>query len=72
MMNLTTACWVIKMVNARNIGVSNHQVSAYAALPEDIYYVQRGTTLILLLCGGDKSTQNADIKQAHKLAKETK
>jgi hypothetical protein len=37
MMNLTTACWVIKMVNARNIGVSNHQVSAYAALPEDTY-----------------------------------
>src|ERR1700723_376100 len=33
MMNLTAACWVIKMVNARNIGVSNQQVSAYAAEP---------------------------------------
>jgi hypothetical protein len=34
MMNLTSACWVIKMVNARNIAVSNQQVSAYAAEPE--------------------------------------
>lgn len=37
-----------------------------------VYYVQRGTALILLLCGGDKSTQDKDIKKAHKLAKEAK
>ncbi|MGA7158600.1 MAG: type II toxin-antitoxin system RelE/ParE family toxin [Acidobacteriaceae bacterium] len=35
-----------------------------------VYYVQRGSTLILLLCGGDKSTQAKDIATAHKLAKE--
>jgi putative addiction module killer protein len=35
-----------------------------------IYYVQRGTVLIVLLCGGDKATQNKDIKAAKKLAKE--
>jgi putative addiction module killer protein len=29
-----------------------------------VYYAQRGAALILLLCGGDKSTQNADIKLA--------
>jgi putative component of toxin-antitoxin plasmid stabilization module len=26
--------------------------------------------IVFLLCGGDKRTQEADIKQAHKLAKE--
>jgi putative addiction module killer protein len=29
-----------------------------------IYFQQRGTTLIILLCGGDKSTQAKDIKAA--------
>ncbi|MEO7410459.1 MAG: type II toxin-antitoxin system RelE/ParE family toxin [Sphingomicrobium sp.] len=35
-----------------------------------IYFVQRGTELIILLCGGDKSTQAADIRQAKVMAKE--
>jgi putative addiction module killer protein len=35
-----------------------------------VYYLQDGDTLILLLCGGDKSTQQKDIKKAHKLADE--
>jgi probable addiction module antidote protein/putative addiction module killer protein len=29
-----------------------------------VYYVQRGAILIILLCGGDKSTQAADISAA--------
>lgn len=29
-----------------------------------IYFANTGLTLILLLCGGDKSTQKKDIKQA--------
>lgn len=36
-----------------------------------VYYVQRGTILIVLLCGGDKATQNRDIETARKLARET-
>lgn len=35
-----------------------------------VYFVRRGEALILLLCGGDKSTQEADIEEARKLAKE--
>ena len=31
-------------------------------------YHQRGSLVVLLLCGGDKRTQDADIKQAKKLA----
>ena len=33
-----------------------------------IYYIQRGTQIVILLCGGDKRTQQEDIKQAQKLA----
>lgn len=35
-----------------------------------IYFVQRGRVLVILLCGGDKSTQGRDIKRALELAKE--
>jgi putative addiction module killer protein len=34
-----------------------------------IYFTQAGRTVILLLCGGDKSTQARDITTAKKLAK---
>ena len=34
-----------------------------------VYFQQRGTTLIVLLCGGDKGSQDRDIKTAKRLAK---
>jgi putative addiction module killer protein len=34
-----------------------------------VYYTQRGTSLLLLLAGGDKSTQQKDIAMAIQLAK---
>lgn len=34
-----------------------------------IYYTQRGTRLLLLLAGGDKSTQQKDIAKAIQLAR---
>lgn len=33
-----------------------------------LYFVERGSQLIVLLCGGDKSTQNADVAEARSLA----
>ncbi|MFO1295769.1 MAG: type II toxin-antitoxin system RelE/ParE family toxin [Rubrivivax sp.] len=35
-----------------------------------VYYVQRGSEYIVLLAGGDKSSQDKDIKQAIALAKD--
>ena len=35
-----------------------------------VYFVQRGQTLVVLLAGGDKRTQDRDIKKALKLARE--
>ena len=35
-----------------------------------VYFVQRGQTLVVLLAGGDKDTQNRDIEMALDLARE--
>ena len=35
-----------------------------------VYFERRGKTIIILLCGGDKSTQDKDIQTAKRLAKE--
>jgi putative addiction module killer protein len=36
-----------------------------------VYYAHRGEQIVLLLCGGDKRTQQQDIKRAQKLAEES-
>jgi len=33
-----------------------------------LYFIQRGDTLIILLCGGDKSSQSQDIDKAIAMA----
>lgn len=35
-----------------------------------VYFIQRGPVVIVLLAGGDKRTQAADIKSAIKIAKD--
>ncbi|WVX51702.1 hypothetical protein ROLI_048040 (plasmid) [Roseobacter fucihabitans] len=37
-----------------------------------IYYLQRGSLVVVLLCGGDKGTQTKDIKTAKELAQKWK
>ena len=33
-----------------------------------VYYMQRGAVLVIVLCGGDKTTQDADIAKAKCIA----
>jgi putative addiction module killer protein len=35
-----------------------------------VYFARRGTEIVILLCGGDKSSQRQDINRARKLAEE--
>jgi putative addiction module killer protein len=35
-----------------------------------VYFVRRGSEIVILLCGGDKSSQRKDINRARKLAEE--
>lgn len=37
-----------------------------------VYYLQEGSRLILLLCGGDKSSQQKDIEDAKRIADDWK
>ncbi len=37
-----------------------------------VYFIQRGEDVIVLLAGGDKSTQDKDIRNAKALAKDLK
>ncbi len=35
-----------------------------------VYYVQKGNVVVILLSGGDKSTQQADIAKAKEIARQ--
>lgn len=37
-----------------------------------VYYITRGPIVVVLLCGGDKSSQTGDIKQAKSIAEQWK
>jgi len=37
-----------------------------------IYFLKHGETIVVLLCGGDKSTQSRDIRTAKELARQWK
>ena len=49
-------------------GVSEMRVDVGAGYR--VYFTMRGGAVIVLLAGGDKSSQTADIKRAKKMAKE--
>jgi len=49
-------------------GVSEMRIHSGAGYR--VYFMQRGLELVILLAGGDKSTQQKDIKTALKLASE--
>ena len=37
-----------------------------------VYFVRRGTTVYLLLCGGNKASQKKDLRLAKKMVKDMK
>lgn len=57
--------------DARPVGEGISELRIHCGPGYRVYYVQRGAVLIVLLCGGDKSTQARDIATARKLARET-
>lgn len=56
--------------DVRPVGEGVSELRIHCGPGYRVYYVQRGSLLIVLLCGGDKSDQAKDIALALKLAKD--
>ncbi|MCL2095213.1 type II toxin-antitoxin system RelE/ParE family toxin [Candidatus Saccharibacteria bacterium] len=59
-----------KMGNAKSVGGGVYEKKIDYGPGYRLYYFQKGKDWILLLCGGDKSTQQDDINQAKELKRE--
>jgi putative addiction module killer protein len=56
--------------DVRPVGEGISELRIHHGAGYRVYYVQRGTALIILLCGGDKRTQERDIETARRMAAE--
>jgi len=56
----------------KSVGQGVMEMRIHTGTGYRVYYAQEGDTVYILLIGGDKSTQDKDIKKAHELWKEIK
>jgi len=61
-----------KMGDVESVGSGVYEKKINYGPGYRLYFSKNGKDLILLLCGGDKSTQHEDIKQAKRVWKEIK
>lgn len=54
----------------RSLGEGIHEKKINYGPGYRLYFINHNQSIIVLLCGGDKSTQQSDIKQAKIIAKE--
>jgi len=63
----------LEMGNAgdvKAVGDGVHEMRIHTGAGYRVYFVERGLEIVVLLCGGDKSSQKKDIEKAKVLAKE--
>lgn len=58
--------------DVKAIGGGLHELRIDCGPGYRVYFVHRGPVVVILLCGGDKSTQEKDIKKARAIADEWK
>lgn len=54
------------------VGAGVNELRIHVGAGYRVYYGQHGKTVVILLCGGDKSSQTADIQRAQALWSEWK
>ena len=53
--------------DSRSLGGGLHELRVFAGPGYRVYFALRGKIVIVLLCGGDKSSQQRDIVRARRL-----
>ena len=56
--------------DCRGLGGGLHELRVFAGPGYRVYFAPRGKIVIVLLCGGDKSSQQRDITRARRLLAE--
>ncbi len=54
----------------KSVGGNVSELRVHAGQGYRVYYTIRRATIVILLCGGDKSSQQRDIRQAQQMARE--
>jgi putative addiction module killer protein len=56
--------------DVRTVGSGLYEMRIHCGPGYRVYFVRSGTALVLLLVGGDKGSQAADIRRAARMARE--
>ena len=56
--------------DVKSVGHSVSELRIFCGPGYRVYFVKRGLQVFLLLCGGDKSSQEADIAKAYAMAED--
>lgn len=56
--------------NVRSVGDGVFELKIYFGPGYRVYYLKDGSAMVILLCGGDKDSQDDDIRRARQFARD--